>query len=177
MVMKVWFTDVYDSPLPDPTWEMEYYYDELNNSELYRHGDNHGDMVCLQTGHYPAGEPCDVLNVGGRTYITHVPSNTCCRSLHPIGMIKSDWLVNSNAAYNGTETINGNVVDQWWCIGGVNGENNYAAMQTEDQQPVAFWELKKGLPKRWDFLTETYVAGSPDPDLFTVPEDCSTFCK
>ena len=92
-------------------------------------------------------------------------------------MIKSDWLVNSNAAYNGTETINGNVVDQWWCIGGVNGENNYAAMQTEDQQPVAFWELKKGLPKRWDFLTETYVAGSPDPDLFTVPEDCSTFCK
>jgi len=91
-------------------------------------------------------------------------------------MIRSDFLINTDATFNCTDTINGVVADSWSCIGGVNGANNYAATQTEDRRPVAFWELKNNLTKRWDFDMDSYVAGPPDESVFAIPDDCSKFC-
>ena len=91
-------------------------------------------------------------------------------------MLKPTWLIDSGAVYNGTDTINGTLADQWTCMGSVNGVNNYAATTDDRRRPVAFWEVKNDLPKRWDFHLETFVDGAPDPDLFAVPNDCDRYC-
>ena len=66
----VLFTDPADSPLPDPTWHFDYFYDEVNSWELYRHVENNGDLVCIQHGKYPAGDACNVRRSSERTVRT-----------------------------------------------------------------------------------------------------------
>ncbi|GMI03435.1 hypothetical protein TrVE_jg5914 [Triparma verrucosa] len=171
------FSDPGDSPLPDPTWQFTYHYDSINSSEIYLHGPNNGDMVCINTAHYPPGDPCNVLTSSdGRTYITHIPSGECCISPHHYGMLNPDWLINSNATYNGTDNINGVDSYEWACMGSVNGINNYASTTSEGREPVAFWEEHKGAEKRWDFILDSYVVGAPDPGVFEVPEGCVKYC-
>ncbi|GMI08145.1 hypothetical protein TrLO_g14316 [Triparma laevis f. longispina] len=175
---SVLFTDEADSPLPNKTWPMTYFYDETIKSELYQHGEGNGDMVCINVAHYPPGDPCNVLTApDGHTYIVHLETNSCCRSPRHLGMLKSTWMINSNTTYNGTATINGELADQWTCMGSVNGENNYAATTTEDRKPVAFWEEKNNLTKRWDFVLDTYDVSQPDSSVFEIPDSCTKICS
>ena len=94
-----------------PIWTFDYYYDSYLGGELYKHGKGQGDEVCTSV---PEGSECSVLNhPNGLTYITDVAAGTCCIYPMHLGMIRSDWLIRSNATYSGLETINYLESDIW----------------------------------------------------------------
>ena len=77
-------------------WEFDYFYDEIFGAELYRHGDGQGDEICQ--GAVDEAKECWVLNAAdGKAYVRGIEAGTCCKYPMHLGMIKSDWLINSNA--------------------------------------------------------------------------------
>lgn len=55
--------------------------------------------------------PCSVLFYEGQNYFIYPSMQICCNYTFPSW--KPDWLCQSNATFNGTQTINGQLTDFW----------------------------------------------------------------
>eukprot|EP00218_Dolichomastix_sp_CCMP3274_P016005 CAMPEP_0170153070 /NCGR_PEP_ID=MMETSP0033_2-20121228/54257_1 /TAXON_ID=195969 /ORGANISM="Dolichomastix tenuilepis, Strain CCMP3274" /LENGTH=183 /DNA_ID=CAMNT_0010390259 /DNA_START=31 /DNA_END=582 /DNA_ORIENTATION=+ len=173
-----------DSPT-HPKWDFLYWYDASDPAtpkDRYSHSKGNGDEVCSTAG-FPDGEPCQVYNIGGATWVMDggrdYPATKCCKFELPRahGAILPDWMQRSGAVHTGHKTVNGVASDVWVAQGAY--DNNYA--QSLDQRlpagaPVRFWELKKGKLKAWDFITSSFVGGpaAVPQGTFTLPAPCQS---
>ena len=176
-------TDPADSST-HPVWDFDYHYD-TSLGDFYSHHDGNGDEICSVTL-FADGEACNVLNLleDGRAYVFS-PSTAaaaasedpkCCIYPSHLGMIKSDWLLNTNATFVSVEVINDVEAAVWQAEGQFT--NYYAADLSGGDRPVRFWEHKGELLKQWDFDQATYKVAEQDdaPDTVFTPPKCRSIC-
>ncbi|GMH94105.1 hypothetical protein TL16_g12808 [Triparma laevis f. inornata] len=161
-----------------PEWTFDYFYDEVLGADLYKHYDGQGDEVCKKVKGTKNIE-CWVLNANnGHSYVRGIEEGTCCIYPMHLGMVKSDWLVEDGAVYNGTKTAGYGkdqvVVDEWLAEGAYT--NHYWDTADGEDRPVRFYEFKGEDLKQWDFIAESFKEGAPGDELFDIPEDCNSLC-
>jgi hypothetical protein len=129
-------------------WDFLYTYDSDNNAGRYDHGTGQTDEVCAlpRGAEANSGKPCSVLNaLDGWLYISW--DNFCCKCTNSpsLGIVKTDWLKRTEAAYKGQTTINDVTVDHWLVY--AQYDNNYYATADEAQKAIRFDEHKHGMLK------------------------------
>lgn len=166
-------TDISDAP-EHPKWQFEYYYDWSLKASRYDHLAGQHDEVCKGVKGYELGEPCTVLNsADGSLYLIFPDSNDCCLCSKKRFTILPNWLQSNDTGYEGQDTINKDVVDEWLLQGA--SDNHYYATADATQRPVRYMEHKNGKLKEWDFLT-----WSPNPieaGTFDAPASCADMKK
>lgn len=94
----------------------------------------------------------------------------CCDSDHGCGIVKTDWLVTSNASYKGLEKLDDGQSYIKWEIQGLQ-DNLYYHKDDELKTPRRLYQVSDDL---MDF--SNYKVGITDPNVFNLPSYCKDKC-
>jgi hypothetical protein len=95
----------------------------------------------------------------------------CCTDGDGCGVVQADWMVNVNATYQGTGTINGYAVNTWLAMG---LQQNFYSATVGSNIPV---ELAQEPNDIQYFLPPTWVVGAQPASTFALPSYCSANCS
>ena len=161
------------------TWEFQYAFlsSQTMNVSRYDHLQGQRDEVCnsIKSG---SNEPCTAIHASdGWLYVAFPNSGSCCKCSQHIGPVRSDWLQDGGASYQGSSEVRGYKVDEWLKQGA--SDNHYYCTSDAAQKPVRYMEHKNNMLKQWDFDLSTYIAGPiPEADsFFSPPASCTSRCR
>jgi hypothetical protein len=130
-----------------------------------------GDGICGSVMPNQTTE-CTQLVANGVRYIVYPQLRyccACCNVTQGCGFLSRDWLVNSNATFAGTETINGVLGNVWTIAGG----DIYVTLASGDPVAPQPLQIVDGP------TNETFVSYYPVPPAvgtFAVPSYCQEQC-
>lgn len=117
--------------------------------------------------------PCTHLVVDGNRYLDFPAKNSCCLCCNEAagcGVVVPNWLVLSNATYQGQQMMNGYLSDVWMAMG---LQANYWYQTVNTAKPV---QLNQVPDDNMTFVTNQYNVGPIPDQMFTIPSYCEPKC-